>query len=33
VTQAIFKAEHRAIRFAMNQGVTVVASSGNSNFD
>jgi lantibiotic leader peptide-processing serine protease len=33
VTQAIFKAEHRAIRFAMNQGVTVVASAGNSNFD
>jgi subtilisin family serine protease len=33
VTQAIFKAEHRAIRYAMNQGVTVVASAGNSNFD
>jgi subtilisin family serine protease len=32
-TQAIFKAEHRAIRYAMNQGVTVVASAGNSNFD
>ena len=33
VTQTIFKAEHRAIRYAMNQGVTVVASAGNSNFD
>jgi subtilisin family serine protease len=33
VTQAIFKAEHRAIRYAMNKGVTVVASAGNSNFD
>jgi lantibiotic leader peptide-processing serine protease len=33
VTQAIFKAEHRAIRYAMNNGVTVVASAGNSNVD
>jgi lantibiotic leader peptide-processing serine protease len=33
VTQAIFKAEHRAIRYAMNNGVTVVASAGNSNLD
>jgi lantibiotic leader peptide-processing serine protease len=33
VTQAIFKAEHRAIRYAMNNGVTVVASAGNSNID
>jgi lantibiotic leader peptide-processing serine protease len=31
--QAIWKAETRAIRYAMNKGVTVVASSGNSNFD
>lgn len=33
VQHAIWKAEHRAIRYAMNQGVTVVASAGNSNQD
>jgi subtilisin family serine protease len=31
--QAIWKAETRAIRYAMQQGVTVVASAGNSNVD
>lgn len=30
---AIWKAEQRAIRYAMNQGVTVVASAGNTNHD
>jgi subtilisin family serine protease len=30
---AIWKAEHRAIRYAMNRGVTVVASAGNSDVD
>ncbi len=33
VQRAIWKAEHRAIRYALNQGVTVVASAGNSNQD
>lgn len=33
VQQAIWKAEYRAIRYAMTQGVTVVASAGNSNQD
>lgn len=33
VQRAIWKAEHRAIRYAMNRGVTVVASGGNSNQD
>jgi lantibiotic leader peptide-processing serine protease len=31
--QAIWKAEYRAIRYAMTQGVTVVASAGNENQD
>ena len=31
--QAIWKAEYRAIRYAMSQGVTVVASAGNENVD
>jgi subtilisin family serine protease len=33
VQHAIWKAEQRAIHFALLQGVTVVASAGNSNFD
>ncbi len=33
VQQAIWKAETRAIRYAIENGVTVVASSGNSNVD
>ena len=31
--RAIWKAEQRAIRYAMNQGVTVVASEGNESED
>jgi len=31
--QAIWKAEYRAIRYAMTQGVTVVSSAGNENED
>jgi subtilisin family serine protease len=31
--QAIWKAEKRAIRYALNQGVTVVAANGNANQD
>jgi lantibiotic leader peptide-processing serine protease len=31
--RAIWKAEQRAIRYAMQQGVTVVASTGNENMD
>src|SRR3954453_3589416 len=33
VQRAIWKAEQRAIRYAMNQGVTVVASAGNDSDD
>ena len=33
VQRAIWKAEQRAIRFAMNQGVTVVAAAGNDSDD
>ncbi len=33
VQRAIWKAEQRAIRFAMQQGVTVVAAAGNDNKD
>src|SRR3954454_5561929 len=33
VQHAIWKAEQRAIRYAMNQGVTVVASAGNDSDD
>jgi len=33
VQRAIWKAEQRAIRYAMSQGVTVVASAGNENTD
>jgi subtilisin family serine protease len=33
VQRAIWKAEQRAIRYAMSQGVTVVASAGNENID
>jgi lantibiotic leader peptide-processing serine protease len=33
VQRAIWTAVHRAVRFAMNEGVTVVASGGNSNQD
>ena len=33
VQRAIWKAEQRAIRFAMNQGVTVVAAEGNESDD
>jgi subtilisin family serine protease len=33
VQRAIWKAEQRAIRYAMSQGVTVVASAGNENQD
>ena len=31
--RAIWKAEQRAIRYAMQKGVTVVAAQGNENFD
>jgi subtilisin family serine protease len=31
--RAIWKAEQRAIRYAMTQGVTVVAAAGNDNYD
>lgn len=33
VQHAIWKAEQRAIRYALSQGVTIVASAGNSNHD